>query len=48
MPDGKHIATLNTGYETGNCTFGGDGSQLFIAAHIYLARIQLKTTGLGF
>ncbi|MDC0935648.1 SMP-30/gluconolactonase/LRE family protein [Pirellulales bacterium] len=48
LPDGTHIATLDTGYETGNCTFGGDGSQLYITAHMVLARIQLKSTGLGF
>ena len=47
-PDGTHIATLDTQHETGNCTFGGDGTQLYITAHKYLLRIPLKIKGLGF
>ena len=47
-PTGKHIATLATGGETGNCVFGGDGSDLYITAHQYLVKIRLKTKGLGY
>lgn len=47
-PGGKHIATLATGGETGNCVFGGDGSDLYITAHQYLVKIRLNTKGLGY
>lgn len=47
-PEGEHLATLATGQATANCTFGDDGSTLYITADMFLARIRLKTRGLGF
>ena len=45
---GKHVGTLLTGCPTGNCCFGNDGRNLYIAADTYLLRIRLKTRGMGF
>ena len=47
-PDGTHLGTIQTGEATANCAFGDDGSTLYITADMYLMRIRLKTTGLGF
>jgi gluconolactonase len=47
-PDGNHLGTLLTTQATSNCTFGEDGSTLFITADRYLLRIKLKLKGLGF
>lgn len=45
---GKHLGTLLTGQNTGNCTFGEDGSVLYVMADMYLVRIATKTRGQGF
>jgi gluconolactonase len=37
-----------TGSATGNCAFGGDGSDLYITAGTSLYRIRLRTRGAGF
>jgi len=47
-PNGKRVGTLLTGKRTSNCTFGEDGSTLFITADDSLLRIRLTTKGLGF
>lgn len=47
-PDGTHLGTINTGEATANCAFGDDGSTLYITADMFLMRIRVKTTGLGF
>jgi gluconolactonase len=47
-PDGKHLGTILTGQAAANCAFGDDGRTLYITAHMYLMRVRLKTTGLGF
>lgn len=46
-PEGKHLGTFATGEATANCTFGGDGHDLYITADMYLARVRLTTRGLG-
>jgi gluconolactonase len=47
-PEGKHLGTVLTNQQTGNCCFGGaDGSELYICADMYLARVKTKTKGLG-
>lgn len=46
-PDGTHLGTLETGQATGNCTWGDDGSTLYINADMYLVRIKLNTKGNG-
>ncbi len=46
-PDGTHLGTFETGEATANCTFGDDGSTLYITADMYLCRVKLSTRGLG-
>ena len=46
-PQGTLLGRISTGERTANCTFGGDGSVLFIASDMYLCRIQTMTKGLG-
>ena len=47
-PDGTFLGRINPGEATANCTFGNDGSTLYITADMYLCRIQTRTKGLGF
>jgi gluconolactonase len=47
-PQGKLLGTLLTGKRTSNCTFGEDGSTLFITADDTLLRVRLTTVGIGF
>jgi gluconolactonase len=47
-PAGKHLGTLMTTQATSNCTFGDDGSTLYITADMYLLRIRLNMKGIGF
>jgi len=47
-PAGKHLGTIVTGQVTSNCTFGDDGSTLYMSADHYLMRIRLKTKGATF
>ncbi len=45
---GKHLGTILTGQPTGNCTFGDDGSTLYITANMFLVRVKTKVKGVGF
>lgn len=47
-PDGSHVGTLLTTQRTSNCTFGDDGSTLYVTADMYLLRIRLRIKGKGF
>ena len=47
-PDGTHLGTIETGVNTANCAFGGDGSTLYITANTALIRVPTLTKGLGF
>jgi len=47
-PDGTPLGRLETGVATANCTFGGNGSTLYITADMYLCRIRTNTKGIGF
>ena len=44
--DGTLLGRIDTREATANCTFGGDGSTLFIAADMYLCKIDTTTRGL--
>lgn len=44
-PQGKHLGTISTGEATANCTWGDDGSTLYITADMYLCRIKTLTKG---
>lgn len=47
-PEGKHLGTISTGQKIANCAFGDDGKTLYMTSHMFLARIRLSTTGVGF
>lgn len=47
-PDGTFLGRINPGEATANCSFGDDGSVLYITADMYLCRIRTSTKGLGF
>ncbi len=46
--NGEHLGSLNTTQRTSNCTFGDDGSTLYITSDMYLLRVRLNVTGVGF
>jgi gluconolactonase len=47
-PEGKLLGMVLTGEATGNCTWGNDGSALYIMADMYLCRLQTRTKGKNF
>lgn len=47
-PEGKHLGTLVTGVNTGNCCFGDDGSTLYVMLDKAIGRIKTSTKGIGF
>ena len=47
-PEGEHLGTISTGERIANCTFGDDGSTLYLTSDMLLARIRLDAQGLGF
>jgi gluconolactonase len=44
-PKGKHLGTIMTGHNTGNCAWGDDGSTLYITSDMWLLRVKTKTKG---
>jgi gluconolactonase len=46
-PEGKHLGTIVTGQQTGNCNWGDDGSTLYICANMFITRIKTLTKGSG-
>lgn len=48
LPDGTPVARIVTGTPVSNCAFGEDGRTLYLTSASFLARVRLKTTGLGF
>ncbi len=47
-PEGMHLGSILTGQATANCAFGEDGSTLFVTADMFLGRIKVTATGVGF
>ena len=47
-PDGTFLGRIDPGEATANCTFGDDGSVLYVTADMVLCRIKTNTKGLGF
>ena len=45
-PAGKLLGRISTGEKTANCTFGEDGSTLFLTADMYLCRVRTTTRGI--
>jgi gluconolactonase len=46
--DGKRLGRIETGAAVSNCAFGDDGRTLYMSSHTFVARIRVKTIGLGF
>lgn len=46
-PEGNLLGRVSTGEKTANCTWGNDGTVLYITADMYLCRIQTLTKGAG-
>lgn len=46
-PEAKLLGRISTGERTANCTWGNDGTVLYLTADMYLCRIQTKTKGAG-
>lgn len=46
-PAGKHLGTVITGQQTGNCAWGDDGSTLYICANHFICRVKTLTKGVG-
>ena len=44
-PDGTLLGRIETGQATANCAFGGDGSDLYITADMFIVRVKTKTKG---
>lgn len=44
-PAGKHLGTVLTNVNTGNCCFGDDGSTLYVTADMFLVRVKTTTKG---
>lgn len=44
-PAGKHLGTVLTNVNTGNCCFGDDGSTLYVTADMFLVRVKTTTRG---
>jgi gluconolactonase len=47
-PTGQRLGRIDTGTAIANCAFGEDGRTLFLASNNYLARIRMRTIGLGY
>ena len=46
-PEGKILGRIKTGKASANCTFGEDGSTLFITNHDRLVKLKTQTKGLS-
>jgi gluconolactonase len=46
-PSGKHLGSVITGQQTGNCAWGDDGSTLYICANHFICRVKTLTKGVG-
>lgn len=46
-PEGKLLGRISTGERTANCTWGNDGTVLYLTADMYLCRIKTMTKGAG-
>ncbi len=47
-PEGKLLGRIMMNKPTANCTFGDDGSTLYITSSGFVCRVKTKATGLGF
>ena len=47
-PEGELLGTITANQATANCTFGDDGTSLYLTSDGYLLRVQTATRGVGF
>jgi len=47
-PEGKRLGRIETGTAIANCAFGDDGYTLYMTSHQFLARVKVKSRGIGF
>lgn len=47
-PQGKRLGRIETGTAIANCAFGDDGRTLYMTSHKFVARVRLRTHGVGF
>jgi gluconolactonase len=47
-PKGTMLGIIETGVANSNCTWGDDGSTLYITSDMYITRVKTKTIGIGF
>jgi len=45
---GRRLGRIETGSVVSNCEFGDDGHVLYMTASSFIARVRVRTTGLGF
>jgi gluconolactonase len=46
-PAGKHLGTITAGTVVANCAWGDDGSTLYMTANNTIARVRVRTRGMG-
>jgi gluconolactonase len=46
-PDGSRLGRIDTGQAIAKCSFGADGSTLFLTSTDMIARLPTLTSGLG-
>ncbi len=47
-PEGELLGRIETGEHSSNCTWGDDGSTLYMTVDMYVCRVRTKTVGIGF
>lgn len=47
-PEGELLGRIETGEHSSNCTWGDDGSTLYITVDMFVCRVRTKTVGIGF
>lgn len=47
-PNGKRLGRIETGSVVSNCEFGDDGHMLYMTSSNFIARVRVRTIGLGF
>lgn len=47
-PEGKRLGRIATGSPIANCAFGNDGRTLYMTSHRFIARVPVRTHGVGF
>jgi gluconolactonase len=46
--NGRRLGRIETGSVVSNCEFGDDGHMLYMTSSSFIARVRVRTLGLGF